>query len=136
MTRGMTGAERHFAKRRENPSYEASFREAQAKIAQIDEFVRSLDQRREALNFSKAELGRRAGLQPEAVRRLFSSKSPNPTLSTVVAITRVLDLEITAKPQRSNRVTSRPTERLPEGIRSSRSKAASLFGRAEEHHRA
>jgi DNA-binding phage protein len=107
MTSELTGAERYFATRREDPSYEASFREAQAKIAQIDGFVRSLDQRREALRLSKAELGRRAGLRPEAVRRLFSSRSPNPTLSTVIAITQVLDLEVSATPHRSNNVTSR-----------------------------
>ena len=48
----------------------------------------------------KAELARRAGVKPEAIRRLFSAEKPNPTLTTLVALAGVLDLEIRPTPRR------------------------------------
>ncbi|MDQ6949423.1 MAG: helix-turn-helix transcriptional regulator [Actinomycetota bacterium] len=46
---------------------------------------------------SKAELARRAGLPPEAVRRLFTMCSPNPTATTLVALARALELNLVAE---------------------------------------
>lgn len=54
---------------------------------------------REALGLSKAELARRAGLPPEAVRRLFTMRSPNPTATTLVALARAMDLDLVAEPR-------------------------------------
>ena len=48
--------------------------------------------------FAKAELARRAGMPPEAVRRLFSVEGPNPTAATLVALADALDLELVARP--------------------------------------
>lgn len=94
-----TGAERYFDVQRLDPRYEAAYQEAQAKIGAIDNLVRSLDGRREELGLSKAELARRAGLPPEAVRRLFTMRSPNPTASTLVALAGALGLDVVAAPR-------------------------------------
>ena len=92
--RTRTGAERYFAARAGEPGFEASYDEARRKIDQIDQIVRALDDRRVALGMTKAELARRAELAPEAIRRLFSVDSPNPTIGTLTAIADALDLEL------------------------------------------
>ena len=94
-----TGAERYFKKQRENPEYERAYKDAAATVRAIDELVRSIDQRREERGLSKAELARQAGLPPEAVRRLFTMRSPNPTATTLVALARALELDLVTEPR-------------------------------------
>ena len=94
----LTGAERYLKHRREDPDYDRAYTSARRRIDQIDTLIRGLDERRCSLNLSKAELARRAGLRPEVIRRLFSTESPNPTLSTIVALAGALELELTAEP--------------------------------------
>lgn len=94
-----TGAERYFEKQRKDPEYDRAYREASATIQAIDTLVRSIDERREAMGLSKAELARRAGVPPEAVRRLFTMRSPNPTAVTLVALARALDLNLVTEPR-------------------------------------
>jgi len=89
-----TGAERYLAGRLEDPEYRKTYEQARQRIDQIDTVIRALDDRRTELKLSKAELARRAGVKPEAIRRLFSSERPNPTLSTLVALAGALDLEL------------------------------------------
>lgn len=94
-----TGAERYFADQQQDPEYRAAYDEARRRIDQVDAIVRALDQRREALGLSKAELARRADLAPEAVRRLFSVDSPNPTAITLAALADALELELVPTPR-------------------------------------
>jgi DNA-binding phage protein len=98
MVRPRTGAERYLAARLGNPGYRAEYEAARRRIAQVDAFVEALDARRAAMGLTKAELARRAGMKPEAIRRLFSVERPNPTLSTLVALAGALDLEIRPQP--------------------------------------
>ncbi len=97
-----TGAERYLARRLSDPEYRKAYEEARERIDQIDSVIRSLDERREEMNLTKAELARRAGVKPEAIRRLFSAERPNPTLTTLVAVAGVLELEIRPTPRRSS----------------------------------
>ncbi len=101
----MTGAERYLKNRRKDPDYDRAYVDARHRIDQIDAIIRALDQRRCNLDLSKAELARRADLRPEVIRRLFSAESPNPTLSTVVALARALELELTAQPMEERRAS-------------------------------
>jgi DNA-binding phage protein len=102
-----TGAERYLSSRLNSPEYRAEYQTARDRIARIDTVVRSLDGRREEMGLTKAELARRAGMKPEAIRRLFSVERPNPTLSTLVALAGALDLEIRPEPLPSQtRVTA------------------------------
>ena len=100
-----TGAERYFEGRRADPDYDREYIAARRRIDQIDAIIRALDQRRCSLNMSKADLARRADLRPEVIRRLFSAESPNPTLSTVVALAGALELELTAEPLEDSRAS-------------------------------
>lgn len=72
------GAERYLAERAAEPGFTEEYEAARRRIDQIDRLVHALDERREALAMTKAELARRASIAPEAVRRLFSAESPNP----------------------------------------------------------
>lgn len=99
MTKSPTGAERYLAQRLQDPAYRASYEHAREQIKQIDVVIGALDARREELNLTKAELARRAGVKPEAIRRLFSAERPNPTLTTLVALAGALDLEIRPTPK-------------------------------------
>lgn len=89
-----TGATRYFARRAEEPGYAEAYDEARRRIDAVDRLMRTLDERREALGLSKAELARRAELTPEVVRRLFSVDDPNPTISTLTALADALDLDL------------------------------------------
>ena len=105
MAAARTGAERYLQDRRGDPDYESAYDAARQRIDQIDGIIRALDQRRCSLQLSKAELARRADLRPEVIRRLFSAESPNPTLSTLVALAGALELEMTAAPLEESRAS-------------------------------
>jgi DNA-binding phage protein len=94
-----TGAERYFDERLEDPEYRVAYEAARERVEQIDAVIRALDTRRAELGLTKAELARRAEVKPEAIRRLFSSERPNPTLSTLVALAAALDLELRPEPR-------------------------------------
>ena len=98
MPRQPTGAEKFFAERMLDPAYKAEHAAATERIRSADAIVRALDQKREASGFSKAELARRADLPPEAVRRLFSAGSANPTLGTITALAGALKVELVLQP--------------------------------------
>jgi transcriptional regulator with XRE-family HTH domain len=117
-----TGAERYLEARRGDPAYRDAHARARQQIDQIDRVIRALDERREALDLSKAELARRAGMPPEAVRRLFSTKRPNPTLQTLAAIADVLDLDLTPSERSPRRST--PTTRARSGASGTRRRTA------------
>ena len=95
-----TGAERYFAKQVRDPEYRRAYGLARERIARTDALVRSLDARRVARGMTKAELARAAGVQPEAVRRLFTMEAPNPTAATLIALADALDLEVVARPRK------------------------------------
>jgi DNA-binding phage protein len=105
MAKPRTGAEGYLARRLEDPNYREAYEEARERIAQIDSVISALDARREELQLTKAELARRAGVKPEAIRRLFSAEHPNPTLSTLVALAGALDLELRPTPRSNVRTT-------------------------------
>lgn len=96
-----TGAERYLTRRLQESDYREAYEEARERISQIDTVIRALDERRGQLNLTKAELARRAGIKPEAVRRLFSAETPNPTLNTLVSLAAALDLELRPEPRRA-----------------------------------
>jgi len=98
VARPLTGAERYIADRKEDPELRAAYEAAARRTRQVDELVRAIDARRVQMGWTKAELARRTGMPPEAVRRLFSVEAPNPTAATLVAVADALDLEIVARP--------------------------------------
>jgi DNA-binding phage protein len=109
-----TGAERYFADQQRDPEYRRAYQAAQARIRQTDALVRALDERRIARKMSKADLARAAGVQPEAVRRLFTMDAPNPTASTLLALASALDLELVTRPKKSSVANTKVAKKLPQ----------------------
>ena len=103
MPKARTGAERYFEQRRADAGYSEEYEAARRRIEQVDAIIRSMDQRRFSLDLSKAELARRANLRPEVIRRLFAAERPNPTLTTLVALSEALEMELTAAPIAASR---------------------------------
>src|ERR1700677_930620 len=91
-----TGAERYFESRGKTDAYRDAYQRERASIDEVDRIVDAIEERRLALGLSKAELARRVGSAPESVRRLLSDKHSNPTLSTIVSLAKVLDMDIVA----------------------------------------
>jgi len=86
--------------RLKEPKIAAHHRKVAAKIDAIDKLVQVLDSVRVANGTSKAALARRIGAKPEILRRLFTARSPNPTLSTVIAVMNALGFHLTLVPNR------------------------------------
>lgn len=63
-------------------------------FARVQALVELMDQRRQMLGLSKAELARRAGMNPAALRRLLTSGAGNPTLKTLFDLLDVLGIEV------------------------------------------
>jgi DNA-binding phage protein len=104
-SRKKTGFDRFFDEQMESPSFAKSYGEAKAEVDAIDELVRALDAARERSGFSKAELAAATDTRPEVVRRLFTTKNPNPTVSTLIRLAAALGYRVELVPER--RMTSR-----------------------------
>jgi DNA-binding phage protein len=110
--REKTAFDLDFEKNMGDPEFRTAYERARARIDAIDQLVRTLDAERAAQKIPKAELARRMGVPPEAVRRLFSTDRPNPTMKTVVAAAEALGLKVQAVPaekaQQKRRRRKRP----------------------------
>lgn len=102
-----TGAERYLRDRAKSPEYRDAYDRLRAQIDAMDNVIQALDARRNELELTKAELARRSGLKPEAIRRLFSADRPNPTLATLVAVADALGLSIAPRPSKGQRDITR-----------------------------
>jgi ribosome-binding protein aMBF1 (putative translation factor) len=97
-----TGFDKFFDAQTAEPSFAEDYKQARAEIDAIDQIVRALDNAREQLGLSKADLARAISAKPEIVRRLFTAEAPNPTLSTVVKVAIALGykLELVPSPEK------------------------------------
>lgn len=78
----------------------------------MDSLVHDLDQRRAELGLTKAELARLVGVQPAAIRRLFSAEAANPQMATLTAIADALGATLRAVPRNGEQppVLSQPLD--------------------------
>jgi len=60
--------------------------------------MREIDEARERVSLTKADLARRANTPPESVRRLLTAKKSNPTLETVVRLENAVGLRVELRP--------------------------------------
>jgi ribosome-binding protein aMBF1 (putative translation factor) len=88
-------------------SFVKSYTEAGTEVDAIDRMIRALDAAREQSGLSKADLAGAIEARPEIVRRLFTTKNPNPTLSTLLRLASALGYRVElvrdAKPRSSTR---------------------------------
>lgn len=93
-----TSFDRYFSERMKDAQFSAAYTEARAGIDSVDAFMRSLETARAEAAVTKAELAKRTGTRPEAVRRLLTSRNANPTLATVMNIARSLGYRLALVP--------------------------------------
>ncbi len=102
-----TGFDKFFDDQAKSPSFTKEYAKARAEVDAIDGIVRALDAARQGAGMTKAQLAKAVDAPPETVRRLFTAKKPNPTLSTLfrlaAAIGCHLELVPDGKPRRAPR---------------------------------
>jgi DNA-binding phage protein len=108
-SRPRTGFDKYVNRRMKDPTFAAHYENAAAEIDATDKLVQALDSVRIANGMSKAEMARRISAKPEIVRRLFTSRSANPTMSTVIAVTKALGFQLTLVPNRKSPCRRRAT---------------------------
>jgi len=92
-----TAYEKYRAQRLADPRFRALYEQKRSEIELIDTILSHIEQRREELGLSKADLARLVGSRPESVRRLLAARSSNPTLFTVTKLASVLGMRIGIK---------------------------------------
>lgn len=93
-----------FERDMQDPEFREAYERTRARIDAVDKLIRALDAERAAQGMSKAELARRVGVQPEAMRRLFTAQQPNPTMTTYVAAAQALGIDLEpVRPKRRRR---------------------------------
>ena len=95
-----TGFDRYFSERMKDREFAADYEQARAGIDSVDAFMRSLEEARTTAGVSKAQLAQLTGTQPAAMRRLLTTDTPNPTLSTVMSILKSLGYGLALVPKR------------------------------------
>ncbi len=93
-TKTKAGFDNLFDEQMKSPSFATDYAEARREVDAIDKMVRALDVAREKSGLTKAELAAAIDARPEVVRRLFTAKNPNPTLSTLVRIAAVVGYRV------------------------------------------
>ena len=81
-----------------DPEFREEFLRQHARALTLDRIVNALEERRECLGVSKADLARHLQGSPPAVRRLLTATNPNPTLATLVDVAAALGLRLTLEP--------------------------------------
>ncbi|MCL4466727.1 MAG: helix-turn-helix domain-containing protein [Chloroflexi bacterium] len=87
------------------PELQERYERTKDTISSTRQVLMEIDGERQRAGLSKAELARRIGMTPSVVRRLFSSKSSNPTLGTVISMAAALGMEVELRPSKQ-RVSS------------------------------
>lgn len=98
-----------------DPEFLREYVATSIQIATVDRILNELDDAREASGLSKAELARAISANPAAVRRLFSTAEPNPTLGTLARVAAALGLRITVAPLDGDDIST-VTEPLRTGL--------------------
>lgn len=82
----------------EDPEFRDEFLRRHARTLTVDRIVNALEDQRESIGISKADLARHLQGSPPAVRRLLTATNPNPTLATLVDVAGALGLRLTLEP--------------------------------------
>jgi DNA-binding phage protein len=98
-----TGFDRYFDARMKDRKFAAAYAEARAEIDSVDALMQAVEAARTRAGLSKAELARRTGTRPEAMRRLFTTNTPNPTVATVMSILRSMGYSLALVPAGGHR---------------------------------
>lgn len=82
-----------------DPERRMRYERKKATVLATRRWLQLIDTAREDAGLSKAALAHRVGMEPSAIRRLFTSVQSNPTLDTVLSLMLALDIEWDLKRQ-------------------------------------
>ncbi len=105
--RKRTAFDKYVNKRMKDGAFAEDYEAARGEIEQIDKLVHFLDDARVAADLNKAELARRIGAKPEIVRRLFTARSPNPTMRTMLKVAAALGFRLQLVPDKDSPTADR-----------------------------
>ena len=81
-----------------DPEFLRAYITESLRVETIDRLVNDLDEAREQLGLSKADLARAISAEPAVIRRLLSSGQRNPTVGTLVEVAAALNLKVALVP--------------------------------------
>jgi ribosome-binding protein aMBF1 (putative translation factor) len=87
------------ARKLADPLARERYERTRRSVLAVREVLQRIQREREKAGLSKADLARRIGANPAAIRRMFTSGSSNPTLKTILELADALDLEIELSPR-------------------------------------
>ena len=85
-------------KNQKNPEFTAAYAREGQRIEMIDALINQLDEARALEGITKAELALAMQQEPANIRRFFTSKRRNPTISTLVDVALTLGFKIKLEP--------------------------------------
>lgn len=77
-----------------DPAFAEAYHREQAKIQMIDQLVNALDEARLSAGVTKSDIARSLQVEPANIRRFFTRRRSNPTLSTVIDIALSMGYEL------------------------------------------
>ena len=113
-----------------DPTFLRAYITESLRVATIDRLVHELDQTREALGLTKAQLARAISAEPAVVRRLLSPGHRNPTIGTLAEVAAALGLKVELVPMadEERKLVSEP---LRSGVSHDPAALARSFGTAQ-----
>ena len=85
------------------PEMQERYERTQRSVLLTRQLLQRIDAEREKAGLTKAELAQRAGVNPSAMRRLFTAETSKPTLRMLLSIFDALGLEVVLRPKTSAR---------------------------------
>jgi DNA-binding phage protein len=110
-----------------NPTFLRAYITESLRVETIDRLVHDLDEAREALGLTKAELARAISAEPAVVRRLLSPGHRNPTIGTLAEVAAALGLKVELVPM-ADEERRRVSEPLRSGVSHDPGALARSFG--------
>ena len=114
-----------------DPEFLRAYLTESLRVATIDQLVQDLDEARNSLGLSKAELARAISAEPAVIRRLLSPGHRNPTIGTLAEVAATLGLKVALVP-----MTDDEREQVAEPLRSGMVKDPEKLARRVESARA
>ena len=98
-----------------DPAFLRAYITESLRVETIDRLVHELDEAREALGLTKAQLARAISAEPAVVRRLLSPGHRNPTIGTLAEVAAALGLKVELVPM-ADEERKRVSEPLRSGV--------------------
>ena len=91
----------------EDPEAREEYERTRRSVTELRRILQTVESERQQAGLSKADLARRVGVEPAAIRRLLTSETSNPTFRTMLGIFDALGLQLTLTPTKRARVQGR-----------------------------